>query len=78
LEKAVIVLYAISNDKINVITGISKSIAQQSPPAGEFVKLLCGRGGGRPDMAQGGGLVPDDLDERIAKLEEMLVGCVSN
>lgn len=78
LEKAVIVLYAISNGKINVITGISKSIAQQSPPAGEFVKLLCGRGGGRPDMAQGGGLVPDDLDVRIAKLEEMLAGVVKN
>ncbi len=72
LEKAVIVLYAISNDKINVITGISKSIVQQVPPAGEFVKLLCGRGGGRPDMAQGGGLVPEDLEDRIAQLEEML------
>lgn len=72
LEKAVIVLYAISNDKINVIAGISKSIVQQVPPAGDFVKLLCGRGGGRPDMAQGGGLLPDDLEERIAKLEEML------
>lgn len=72
LEKSVIVLYAISDDKINVITGISKSIIQQVPPAGDFVKMLCGRGGGRPDMAQGGGLIPDDLEDRIVKLEEML------
>ncbi len=72
LEKAVIVLYAISNGKINVVAGVHKSIIQRVPSASEFVKTLCGRGGGRADMAQGGGLVPDNLAERIEKLEQML------
>lgn len=72
LEKAVIVLYAISNDKINVVAGVSKSILQTVPSAGTLVKELCGRGGGRPDMAQGGGVVPEDLEQRISKLDEIV------
>ena len=72
LEKAVIVLYAISSDKINVIASVSKSLLQIVPPASVLVKEVCGRGGGRPDMAQGGGLVPEDLDVRIANLEKII------
>lgn len=72
LEKCVIVLYAISKDKINVVAGVSKTLLQTVPPAGMLVKELCGRGGGRPDMAQGGGLLPEDLDKRITKLEEII------
>lgn len=74
LDKAVIVLYAISSGKINVVVGISKSICDRVPSAGVFVKYLCGRGGGRADMAQGGGLAPDDLDEKIEKLDDLLLG----
>ncbi|MDF1758246.1 MAG: alanine--tRNA ligase [Legionellaceae bacterium] len=73
-DKAVIVLYAISGDKISVVAGVSKSILGQVPAASLLVKQLCGRGGGRDDMAQGGGVVPADLDLRIGKITEMVRG----
>ncbi len=76
LDSAVIVLFAISQDKLSVVSGISRSILGQVPAAGDLVRHLCGKGGGRDDMAQGGGAVPDDLDDRLlqmkAKIIEML------
>jgi alanyl-tRNA synthetase len=34
--------------------------------------MLCGRGGGRDDMAQGGGALPDDLDVRMTEALQLL------
>lgn len=62
LESAVIVLFAVSSGKISVVAGVSKAILGQVPTAGALVRHLCGKGGGRDDMAQGGGDVPVDLD----------------
>lgn len=73
LEQAVIVLYAIEKDKINVVAGVSKEIIHTVPTAATLVKHLCGKGGGRDDMAQGGGLVLADLQSRIDQIKEMIV-----
>ncbi len=72
LGKAVVVLVAVNDNKLNVVAGVSKECLGQVPSAGEFVRIICGKGGGRDDMAQGGGEMPDDLDERIAKVEAMV------
>ncbi|WP_133129536.1 alanine--tRNA ligase [Legionella yabuuchiae] len=72
LEKAVMVLYTTEGGKMSVIAGVSKDILGQVPPAPEYVKQLCGKGGGRPDMAQGGGPIPDDLNERLAKIPDLV------
>ena len=72
LTNAVIVLYAVHEGNIAIVVGISKSILGKVPPAGVWVKHICGKGGGRDDMAQGGGPVPSDLAERIASLRTML------
>ncbi len=40
----------------------------------DCVRKLCGAGGGRDGLAQGGGLVPDDLDQRVIELNRMIVG----
>jgi alanyl-tRNA synthetase len=72
LENAVIVLIAIDQDKMNVVVGVSKSLLGHVPTAAQLVKHLCGKGGGREDMAQGGGRVPDDLDERISQIQTMI------
>lgn len=72
LTPAVIILYAIDGDKISVICGISKDIVNKMPSAVSFVRLLCGKGGGREDMAQGGGPLPDDLDKRLAQIKPMM------
>lgn len=72
LDSAVIVLFAVDNDKMNVIAGVSKSILGKAPTAGMLVRHLCGKGGGRDDMAQGGGLVPSDLEQKLASIKAML------
>ena len=71
LESAVIVLFAVSQDKLSVVAGVSKSLHGRVPTAAALVRHLCGKGGGRDDMAQGGGPVPDDLDEKLAQIEGM-------
>ena len=72
LESAVIVLLSVTDGKISVVAGVSKSILGQTPTAAEFVRHLCGKGGGRDDMAQGGGLVPDNLEQKLAQIAEMI------
>ena len=72
LDKGIIVLYAIKDDKFQVLVGITKSLVGQVASAGAIVKHLCGKGGGRDDMAQGGGDVPDNLAERLAQIQSVL------
>ena len=54
------VLLATENDgKVVLIAGMSKAVVAKGVKAGDLIKelapLVGGRGGGRPDMAQGGG-----------------------
>ncbi|MDP3269955.1 MAG: alanine--tRNA ligase [Legionella sp.] len=72
LESAVIVLFAIENQKMNVIAGVSKNIIGKAPSAAQLVRHLCGKGGGRDDMAQGGGEAPIDLAEKIQQIRTMI------
>ncbi|KTD37668.1 alanyl-tRNA synthetase [Legionella nautarum] len=72
LDNAVIVLIATSQDKMNVVAGVSKSLLGRVPTAAMLVRHLCGKGGGREDMAQGGGRVPEDLDQKISQIQTMI------
>ncbi|MFT4059576.1 MAG: alanine--tRNA ligase [Legionella sp.] len=72
LESAVIVLFVVTQDKMNVIAGVSKDILGRVPTAAALVRHLCGKGGGRDDMAQGGGAVPLDLAAKIKEIKEMI------
>jgi alanyl-tRNA synthetase len=74
LESAIIVLFAVDHSKMNVIAGVSKNIIGKAPSAAMLVRHLCGKGGGRDDMAQGGGVVPDDLDAKIKEIRAMVAG----
>lgn len=69
LRPAIIVLIADLDDKINVVAGITKGLEAKTIAPKDMVAALCGKGGGRPDMAQGGGAKPADLDARLAKLK---------
>ena len=64
LGKAVIILASSEGDKITLIGGVTKQETAVIK-AGDLVKLVAeqcgGKGGGRPDMAQGGGNQPDKL-----------------
>lgn len=72
LDSAVIVLFSVDQNKMNVIAGVSKNILGKAPTAAILVKHLCGKGGGRDDMAQGGGSVPEDLVEKIKQIKTMV------
>ncbi|CEG57333.1 alanine--tRNA ligase [Legionella fallonii] len=74
LDSAVIVLFTVDDNKMNVIAGVSKNILGKAPTAATLVRHLCGKGGGRDDMAQGGGVVPDNLPEKIKQIKEMIKG----
>lgn len=58
LDKAVVVLAGIEDQKIRLIAGVTKNCTDKFK-AGDLVKHVAeqvgGKGGGRPDMAQGGG-----------------------
>ncbi|HAU1652662.1 TPA: alanine--tRNA ligase [Legionella pneumophila] len=72
IDSAVIILFTIEQNKMNVIAGVSKNIIGKAPSAAQLVRHLCGKGGGRDDMAQGGGDVPEDLNSKIKEIKEMI------
>ena len=72
VEHAVIVLIGVTQQKMHVVVGVSKSLVGRAPSAAALVRHLCGKGGGREDMAQGGGVVPADLDVKMEQIIEML------
>lgn len=74
MDNAVIVLFTVEQQKINVVAGVSKPLLGNVPSAAELVRHLCGKGGGRDDMAQGGGVVPDDLDQKISAIATKIAG----
>ena len=55
--------------------GVSKDLTGRIK-AGDIVKqvapIVGGGGGGRPDMAQAGGKIPENLPEAIAKAPEIV------
>jgi alanyl-tRNA synthetase len=72
LDSAIIVLFSVANGNISVVAGVSKSLLGKVPPASVFVKHLCGKGGGRDDLAQGGGVVPQDLADKISSIYKII------
>ncbi|MGT3154232.1 alanine--tRNA ligase [Legionella pneumophila] len=72
IDSGVIILFTVEQNKMNVIAGVSKNIIGKAPSAAQLVRHLCGKGGGRDDMAQGGGDVPEDLNSKIKEIKEMI------
>lgn len=72
LKSAVIVLAASSDDKVSVAAGVTADLSSRFK-AGEIVSLVCskigGKGGGRPDMAMGGGSDVAALPDALAQVE---------
>jgi len=65
-EASAVLLVTASDDKVTLIAGMSKSVVAKGAKAGDLIKevapLVGGRGGGRPDMAQGGGNDPSGIE----------------
>ena len=69
-------LAASSDDKVTLIAGMSKTVVKQGVKAGDLIKeiapIVGGRGGGRPDMAQGGGNDPSAIPQAIKRAKTWL------
>ena len=75
LGSAVVVLGGVQNDKVTLLVGVSKDLTDRCH-AGKLVADLAakvgGKGGGRPDSAQGGGAKIDGLDAALADVSDWL------
>ena len=79
LKSGVIVLGRASEGKVGIIVRVSADLTGKVK-AGDVIReiapIVGGRGGGKPDMAEGGGTEPDKLSEAIeasyAVIEKMV------
>ncbi|HEY7304435.1 MAG TPA: alanine--tRNA ligase, partial [Bryobacteraceae bacterium] len=71
--RAVIVLASVSNSHISIVSAVSKDLTgkvQAGKLVAEVAKVVGGKGGGRPDMAEGAGKDPAALPEALAGVYE--------
>jgi len=77
LGSSAIVLATVSNNKVNLIAGVSKDQISRLK-AGDLVNAVAtqigGKGGGRPDMARAGGTEPDKLDAALKQVPAWVRG----
>mgnify|MGYP006191914629 CR=1 FL=1 len=75
LEDAVIILAGVEGDKVSLIASVAKQYAAHLK-AGDIIKHLAqelgGKGGGKPDLAQGGAPLNEKFDQVIAALPAWL------
>jgi alanyl-tRNA synthetase len=75
LGSGVIALGLASDNKVNLITGVTKDLVGKFK-AGALVNHLAaqvgGKGGGRPDMAQAGGSQPENLDNALNSVSDWI------
>jgi alanyl-tRNA synthetase len=78
LGSSVVVLGTRADGQVSIVATVSKDLAGKSVHAGKLVKdlaaMLGGNGGGRPDMAQGGGKNADALPAALEKAYEIVAG----
>jgi len=69
LGSAVILLGGVQDDKVVLVAGVTQDLTSRLK-AGDLMRQAAaavgGKGGGRPDMAQGGGTDAAKLDEALA------------
>ena len=79
LGSAAIVLASREGGKVTLIAGVTADLTDRVK-AGELVNHVAtqcgGKGGGRPDMAQAGGTLPDNLPKALASVAEWVGGKV--
>ncbi len=71
LGTAVVMLAAVEGDKVSLVAGVTQDVTDRLK-AGELMRHVAtqvgGKGGGRPDMAQGGGTDVAALDAALASV----------
>ena len=75
LTKGVVVISAVTGQKIGLIVGVTKNLTQHidaAELANHVAIQVGGKGGGRSDMARAGGSNPKKLDEALASVEKFI------
>ncbi|OZM73029.1 alanine--tRNA ligase [Amycolatopsis antarctica] len=74
----VVALFAPGADKVSFVVATTAAAREAGLAAGALVPAFAGaigaRGGGKPDMAQGGGSDPSGVDQAIAALRDAVAG----
>jgi alanyl-tRNA synthetase len=77
LGSGIVVLGAKKGDKVMLICVVTKDLIGRFK-AGDIMARLSqavgGKGGGRPDMAQGGGNRPEKLDDALNTIDQIIQG----
>jgi alanyl-tRNA synthetase len=77
LGSCVLVLAGVEGDKIALVAMVTPDLVGRfnaGKIVGEVAKAVGGKGGGRADMAQGGGSQPDALSGALERVFEMVRG----
>ncbi|MQY11906.1 Alanine--tRNA ligase [Streptomyces sp. RB5] len=73
---AVVALFTVANGRPLTVIAVNDAARERGLKAGDLVraaaKTLGGGGGGKPDIAQGGGQNPDAVDEAIGAVERLV------
>ncbi len=80
-ESVVTVIASCNDDKITFVAGASKEAIASGAHAGNIIRevtaIAGGKGGGKPEMAQGGGKDKDKVSEAIEKVEAILLSQIN-
>ena len=76
VENSVAVMGALTDGKITFVAMASKDAVKKGVHCGNIIKEITaiagGRGGGKPDMAQGGGQDASKIDDALARVDEIV------
>ncbi len=76
-ECGVAVLVSVDADKITFVAAATKAAVAKGVHSGniikEITKVTDGRGGGKPDMAQGGGKLVNKVDDALAMVDDIII-----
>jgi alanyl-tRNA synthetase len=77
IRSGVVVLAGVEGEKIALVSMVTPDLTDRynaGKIVGEVARQLGGKGGGRADMAQGGGMHPEKLDAALARVFELVGG----
>jgi len=75
LGSGVVCIGSVMDGKVSLIAAVTKDLTKRFPAGRiiqEVAQVVGGRGGGRPDLAQGGGAEPDKLDGALKLVYDLV------